>query len=84
MPITSNRLFLAWAEKHKEAIQLEVDLAAAGADTAGAMRQRLAAVQQEAQSLLAQAQAAFHAEMVARGLGDGGFRLDSASPGNPP
>ena len=70
MPTESNRLFLLWVAQHKHAIRLEEELALGDAVPASELALRLADAQAQALATLARAKAAFHSELVARGIRD--------------
>jgi hypothetical protein len=64
----SNRLFLLWAAKHKQAIELEEELAQADGSASPELVVRVSDAQGEALALLARAKEAFNAELAERGL----------------
>ena len=70
MPTDSNRLFLLWAAQHKNAIRLEEELAGVDAARASELEPCLSKARQQALETLVRAKAAFHAELVARGIRD--------------
>jgi hypothetical protein len=71
VPTSSRKLFLSWAAKRRQILELEDRLAAADS-AAGAATDELAAelqrVREETEQLLREALETFHAEMRERGL----------------
>lgn len=68
---SANKLFIAWAARHRDAVELELYIENSGdrspADLAR-LKATLAAMQLEAQEMLEEAKAAFETELRGRGI----------------